>query len=241
MSDGFRLFCVWLAHRIFSYSTKIHVLGKENLPKSDAFLLTSNHISHFDPPLLSCIVPRYIEWIAMKELFRGPIGKRFFHWLGAIPVDRAEADSKILRKAIHRLKCKTVIGIFPEGGLRSGKDSLLQGAPGKPGFATLSILSGTPIVPCVILGSDRLYKPQYWNPKQRIFGKGKRAPVWIAFGSPIQPDPSLPKQQARNQIHTQTIASIQSLANALQKHFGLQPEDFPQTAQQRRKEPFSLL
>ncbi len=232
-STWFNFVCARIAGFVFYYPAKLHILGKENLPQSGAFLLIANHISHFDPPILSSIVPRSIKWITARELFGGPIGKRFFRWVGAIPVDRTQVDSHTLREAIHHLQNGAIVGIFPEGGIRSGENSLLGGATGKPGFTTLSILSGAPIIPCAILGSDRLYETKYWNPVRQIL-TSEQAPVWIAFGKPIHAPASLPRQQARNQIQSQVLASIRSLADSLQEHFGLQPEDFPQTAQQRR-------
>lgn len=230
----FNFLCARLARFIFHYPAKLHILGKENLPQSGAFLLTSNHISHFDPPILSSIVSRPIEWITTRELFGGPIGKHFFRWVGAIPVDRTQVDSHALREAIRRLRNGAIVGIFPEGGIRSGENSLLGGAIGKPGFTTLSTISRAPIVPCAILGSDRLYETKYWNPAQQIVTR-EQAPVWIAFGKPIHSSVSLPRQQTRNQIQNQVIATIRALADSLKEHFGLQPEDFPQTAQQRRQ------
>ena len=172
----------------------------------------------------------------MKDLFHRPEWSRFFHWVGAIPIDRHQVDSGALRTTLQRLCAGAVVGIFPEGGIRSGKTSILEGAVSKPGLGTLSALSGAPVVPCVILGTDRLYESRYWNPLQRLSGGG-RAPVWIAFGKPIPPDLSLSRAQARVQVHHQVTASLRALASCLKEQFQLRPEDLPQTAQQRRNTP----
>src|SRR5437016_4831046 len=71
-----------------------------------------------------------------------------------------------------------VVGIFPEGGIRDGPRSVLEGAPPKPGTAALAQMAGAPILPCAIVGSDRLYNPRMWLPLRRVR-------VWIAFGEPI--------------------------------------------------------
>lgn len=233
MARAFYSLCTLLGRLILYYLARAHVLGRDHLPLSNAFLLAANHISHFDPPLISCLAPRRIEWIATKELFEGPISKRFLQWIGGIPVDRFHTDGNALRTIILRLRRGAVVGIFPEGGIRSGKNSLLEGASSKLGLATLSVLSGVPIIPCVVLGTDRLYESRYWNPLWKLSG-GKRVPLWVVFGEPIQPDLSLPRKEARDRVHSQVTVSIQTLARFLKEHFKLSVEDLPQTAEQRR-------
>ena len=55
---------------------------------------------------------------------------------------------------VTRLKRGRVVGIFPEGGIRDGAHSVLEGAPLKPGIAALAQISGAPVVPCVLIGSE---------------------------------------------------------------------------------------
>ncbi len=60
---------------------------------------------------------------------------------------------------MKRLKEGRVVGIFPEGGIRDGAASIVNGAEMKQGVTLLSLLADAPVIPCVILGSDRLYNP----------------------------------------------------------------------------------
>src|SRR5258708_9945052 len=140
--------------------------------------------------MLGSWFPRYIDWMAMEELY----SKRWSVWLrvwrGAFPVKRSAGDFASLRAAMARLKIGRVVGIFPEGGIRAGSGSILEGAPVWPGFAGLSILSGKPIVPCVIIGTDRLYRRDNSLPLRRV-------PIWMGYGEPIQPRTDLPLQQAQ--------------------------------------------
>jgi 1-acyl-sn-glycerol-3-phosphate acyltransferase len=100
----------------------------------------------------------------------------------AFPADRHRADRKTIRTAIERLKQGRIVGLFPEGGIRDGTRSLLEGAPLRAGAATLAHIAGAPILPCVIVGSDRLYSKKSWLPL-------RRTPIWIAFGDPISDFP----------------------------------------------------
>src|SRR5207244_593964 len=163
---------------LFGYSSRIHVIGRENAERATGFLLASNHISHFDPFIISSVLRRKIDWMAMAEFFPLPIVGWFLRAVDAFPAKRDRADRKTIRTAIERLKVGRAVGVFPEGGIRDGANSLLEGAPVRAGASTLAHIAGAPIVPCLILGSDRLYAKRNWLPL-------RRTPVWIGFGDVI--------------------------------------------------------
>src|SRR5437773_10981905 len=178
---------------LFGCVARVWVLRRENANHAGAFLLAANHISHFDPFIISSVVRQKIDWMTMAEFFRFPLLGLLLRAVDAFPADRHRADRKTIRTAIERLKSGHVVGLFPEGGIRDRAKSMLEGAPLRPGAATLAHIAGVPIVPCVIVGSDRLYSAKRWLPL-------RRTPIWIAFGNPIPPLPELPKLEARKQI-----------------------------------------
>jgi 1-acyl-sn-glycerol-3-phosphate acyltransferase len=138
---------------VFGCVARVHVLRRGETNRSGGFLLASNHISHFDPVIISSVARRKIDWMAMAEFFPHPFLGRFLRAVDAFPADRHRADRKTIRTAIERLKNGHVVGLFPEGGIRDGARSLLEGAPLRPGASTLAHLAGAPILPCVIAGS----------------------------------------------------------------------------------------
>ena len=215
-----------LVSSVFNCVARIRVLGQENPNRSGGFLLASNHISHFDPFLIGLAVRRKIDWMTMAEFFRPPALGFLLRCIDAFPAERDHADLKTIRTAIERLKQGRVVGIFPEGGIRDGARSLLEGAPLRPGAATLAQIAGIPIVPCVILGSDRFYKKKRWLPF-------RRTPVWIAFGKPISHFPELQKCQARERIETELAAAFQILYADLRQKFRLTSDDLPRSPQER--------
>src|SRR5262249_54585937 len=150
---------------------------------------------HFDPFIISSVVRRKIDWMAMAEFFRLPAVGFFLRAVDAFPSERDRADRKTIRTAIERLKAGRVVGLFPEGGIRDGTRSLLEGAPLRPGASTLAHIAGVPFLPCVIVGSDRLYSKKRWLP-----ALGGRTPIWIAFGNAISGFSDCEKLQAREQI-----------------------------------------
>src|SRR5712675_2197431 len=156
---------------LFGCVAGIRVVGRENANRAGGILLAANHISHFDPFIVSSVVRRKIDWMAMAEFFRFPVLGFLLHAVDAFPAARDRAELETIRAAIKRLKNGRIVGIFPEGGIRDGARSLLEGAPLRPGAATLAQIAGVPIVPCVILGSDRFYSKKRSLPFQSLYAE----------------------------------------------------------------------
>jgi len=216
---------------LFGYSSRIYVVGCQHINRAGGFLLASNHISHFDPPIISSVARRKIDWMAMAEFFPVPGLGHFLRAVDAFPAARDRADRKTIRSAIKRLKDGRIVGVFPEGGIRDGACSLLEGAPLRAGASTLAHMAGVPIVPCVILGSDRLYGKRNWMPL-------RRTPVWIAFGQAISHFPELEKSVARARIEQELTDAFQRLYAELRKKFQLTRDDLPHPPRERmRRQP----
>src|SRR2546421_8334780 len=213
---------------LFGYSARIYVAGCDHANRVGGFLLASNHISHFDPLIISSLVRRKIDWMAMAEFFPLPIVGLFLRAVDAFPAARDRADRKTIRTAIERLKIGRIVGVFPEGGIRDGARSLLEGAPLRAGASTLAHMAGVPIVPCVILGSDRLYAKRSWLPL-------RRTPVWIGFGKPISNFPNLEKSSARERIETELTTAFQKIYAELREKFDLTADDLPHPPRERMK------
>jgi 1-acyl-sn-glycerol-3-phosphate acyltransferase len=219
---------------LFAYAARVRVLRRENAHRDGGFLLAANHISHFDPFILSSVVRRKIDWMAMAEFFPIlPLGF-LLRAVDAFPAERDRADRTTIRTAIERLKRGRIVGVFPEGGIRDGARSVLEDAPLRPGAATLAHLAGVPIVPCVVLGSDRLYAKKNWLPL-------RRTPIWIAFGDAIPHFPDLEKSRARERIHHELAAAFKILYSELREKFMLTPDDLPHPPKQRMGKPVSVL
>jgi len=213
---------------LFGYSSRVHVLGRENAECASGFLLASNHISHFDPFIISSVVRRKIDWMAMAEFFPLPIVGLFLRAVDAFPAERDRADRKTIRTAIERLKHDRVVGVFPEGGIRDGTQSLLEGAAVRAGASTLAHIAQVPIVPCVILGSDRLYAKRSWLPM-------RRTPVWIGFGREISYFPELEKGVARARIEQDLTNAFRNLYAEVRGKFQLTTDDLPHPPRERMR------
>jgi 1-acyl-sn-glycerol-3-phosphate acyltransferase len=215
---------------LFGYSSRVYVIGSENAEQSGGFLLASNHISHFDPFIISAVVRRKIDWMAMAEFFPMPIVGLFLRAVDAFPAERDRADRKTIRTAIERLQKGRAVGVFPEGGIRDGARALLEGAPMRPGASTLAQIAGVPVVPCVILGADRLYAKRSWSPM-------RRTPVWIGFGKAIPNFSDLEKSAARERIAAELAGAFQTIYAELREKFHLTADDLPHPPRERMKKP----
>ena len=86
-----------------------------NANRAGGFLLAANHISHFDPFIISSVVRRKIDWMAMAEFFPLPLLGFLLRAVDAFPADRDRADRTTIRTAIERLKGRTHRGYFSRG------------------------------------------------------------------------------------------------------------------------------
>jgi 1-acyl-sn-glycerol-3-phosphate acyltransferase len=217
-----------LAKLILLCVAKRRVLGAEHTRLAGPWVLAANHISHFDPPTISALAARDIDWMAMVELFQKPAAARCIRALNAFPTDRARVDRKSVRIALRRLGEGRVVGMFPEGGIRNGAESVLEGAPVKPGAVTIAEMAGVPVVPCVLLGTDRLYRVWNWLPL-------RRTSVWAVFGAPIRPARGVSRHEARGQMAAQLSAAFRELFATARREFGLGDDDLPKPAEVRAR------
>ena len=174
--------------------------GIENIPKEGGCLIASNHVSLFDPPLVSIAVNfRQVHFIAKKDLFMIPILGKILAGCGCVWVDRSSKDGSSVNQAIDLLKSGRVVGIFPEG--TRSKDGKLQ--RGKLGVSVMALKSGVPIVPACVFNTYEIGH-NHGIPCGRRLG--------IRFGQPIpvslneHPDP-----KAMKEVCNQVMAAISQL------------------------------
>ena len=188
-----------------------------------AAVLVANHISHFDPLFLAIAFDRTIDWMTTKEFYANRLVAAWLRAVNTFPVDRSRPDRRALRLGVERLRARRVVGVFPEGGIRAGATSILGGAAPKSGATALARLAGVPIVPCIILGTDRLYAKRTWWPGP------PRIPIWATIGPPF-PVSDLDGEEADARM----ADALRELAVTTIAHFDLGPDDLPATPEHRK-------
>ncbi len=145
------------------------VNGKENVPSKGSFIVCSNHLSNFDPVILSLTQKRQIFYMAKAELFKNKFLAGLIRTLGAFPVTRGAGDGKAINEAEGIINDGKLLGIFIEG-TRSKTGEFLRP---KSGASIIAYQSNVPVIPVCITPK---------NKKIKIFQK-----VTISWGEPINP------------------------------------------------------
>jgi 1-acyl-sn-glycerol-3-phosphate acyltransferase len=172
----------------------VTVIGKENIPLQGPFLVTTNHMSAADTPLLFVSFPTQ-EW----RFFAGEkwqdhwLWGPMMGWLGAIYIKRGEVDRGAIQKALKAIEEGAVFGLAPEG--KRSKAGEMQGA--KTGAAYLASRGKAPILPVGIINTDILFA----NVR-----KFKRTRVEVIIGEPYYlPDLGRRARSADLEAYTQLI------------------------------------
>ncbi|HEX6383769.1 MAG TPA: lysophospholipid acyltransferase family protein [Anaerolineae bacterium] len=133
---------------------RIRVYGRENIPAGGAYVVALNHMSVADTPILLLSFP-VVEWrFFAGEKWRGhPIYGPIMAWLGAIYINRREADRRALKEALEALESGKVFGLAPEGS--RSKEGALK--PAKEGAAYLASRADVPVLPVGLVNSDKLF------------------------------------------------------------------------------------
>lgn len=196
MINLFRAFYYWsvtfLAAVVSFVLYPCKVRGRENVPQKGGFILASNHQSNIDPVLLPVACPRQMRFMAKEELFRNPVLRALIRAGGGFPVRRGRVDRRALNKFITQLEAGYAVMIFPQG-TRGGERP-------QPGVGFLAAVSGMPVVPAYIHGTDHVLPKGSRVPR--------RTPVSVTFGPPV----CFSKDQPYGEIAQNVMERIRSLA-----------------------------
>ena len=183
---------------IYKFVFKGHLIGRDNIPQKDSFIMVSNHGSLLDPPLLGHALGRNISFMAKAELFKIPFLGFIITACGAYPVKRGIADKNTIKTACKKLSNDNSIGIFIDGTRQK------NGRVNKPkqGAALLAFKNQKLLLPVAIVNSHRLIRLKFFIP---LFSK-----IVIKVGKPVQP-PQSSSRDDLNSVTTQLQDKINNL------------------------------
>jgi len=146
----------------FIYCRRYEVEGRARVPATGGLIVVSNHLNNADPPMIQRALPRYVCFMAKREMIEAPIVGPLFRAWGAFPVRRGEADLHALREACRVVQSGELLMMFPEGTRsRTGKIG-----DGHPGTAIIARRTGAPILPVAITGTEGIKWPGiFWRPR----------------------------------------------------------------------------
>ncbi|MFJ8001632.1 lysophospholipid acyltransferase family protein [Streptomyces sp. NPDC096310] len=160
---------------------RTRVEGVENIPRSGPVILAGNHLTFIDSMVLPLVCDRQVFFIGKDEYvtgkgLKGRLMAWFFTGVGMIPVDRDGGRGGVAALMTGRrvLEQGQLFGIYPEG-TRSPDGRLYRG---RTGIARLTLMTGAPVVPFAMIGTDKLQPNGSGMPR---FGK-----VTVRFGKPME-------------------------------------------------------
>lgn len=161
-----------------------------------------------------------VRWLARTEYYRRWYGRLLLNLHGAVPIRREGVPVKSIRTAIALLRAGQVVGIFPEGGVKVGRESVVRGGALRGGAALLSIRTGAPIIPVVVLGTHALNRVAPWLPF-------KRGEVFLNFGQPLCAGDSVHRRLARLELTARLRSSFIDLYAELLTRAKLHDQEVP--------------
>ncbi|WP_338178903.1 lysophospholipid acyltransferase family protein [Jatrophihabitans sp.] len=156
---------------------RFDVRGLENLPRSGAALLASNHLSYLDFTFVGLVASRdgrLVRFMAKQSTFENSVSGPLMRAMRHIPVDRS-CGAVAYRIAARQLAAGELVGIFPEATI--SRSFMLKSF--KLGAATLAVREQVPLIPVVLWGAQRTFTTD----KHYSLRRGKAISIYV--GEPI--------------------------------------------------------
>jgi len=176
---------------------RLSVTGKENLPQQGPFILSPNHQSFLDGPIVASQIPwrlfKNMFYVGTSEIF----GRGVLNYLGRtfrlVPVDPDSNLVTAMRAGAFGLKRGYNLVLYPEG------ERSIDGTPKKfkKGAAILSAHLKVPICPVALEGFYDAW------PRSRAFPR--LAHLRVRFGAPVQPPATTEHSEATYQQITEDL------------------------------------
>jgi 1-acyl-sn-glycerol-3-phosphate acyltransferase len=161
-------------------ATRLSVQGRQHVPQHGALIVASNHLSFFDSIVIPLASGRQVHFLGKAEYFqgtglRGGVVRWFHSAAGTIPVDRSDPRAAMasLELGEQVLRRGGAFGVYPEG-TRSPDGRLHRG---RTGVARMALATGATLVPCAVIGTDRVQPPGS--------NSFRPAKVTVRFGPPV--------------------------------------------------------
>ena len=179
---------------------KWRIEGAENIPSHGPAILAVNHIAYLDPFAAAYVVDhrkRRPRFLAKSELF----GDKRIAWIlrgcHQIEVRRGTVNAPMaLDDAYEALRNGEIVVVFPEGTITDDPD--LNPMTPKTGAARLALVTGAPLLPCAVWGTQNIWPKGYrkhWRPRQQVLvrvgppldvsGDSQSPDAWVETGEKL--------------------------------------------------------
>lgn len=166
---------------------RFDVAGVENIPEDGPAILVGNHRSYFDPLAIGWALAqagRPVRFLGKKEVFDAPVVGQVVAALGGIRVERGSGSDEPLRAAAEALAAGEAVALMPQGTIPRGRAFFDPELKGRWGAAKLAALSGAPVIPIGLWGTEKVWPRNARTPD--VLAIGHPPTVRIRVGEPVE-------------------------------------------------------
>ena len=169
---------LWARQLVSLCGVKVEVVPPKERLDGPAYLVMSNHTSHFDVPSLYSVSPIDMRPVAKKELGSIPIFGWALRMGAAIMIDRKNSTKAhaSIEQAAAVIRSGISVLMFPEG-TRTPNEEL---GPLKKGAFHLAQAARVPVLPVAVLGTKKVLASGDW--------KIRPGRVQVRYGRTIRTD-----------------------------------------------------
>jgi putative phosphoserine phosphatase/1-acylglycerol-3-phosphate O-acyltransferase len=160
--------------------------GVEHIPATGAAILCGNHRSYFDVAAMSLTIAkrgRPARFLGKKEVFDAPIVGSIAAAMGGIRVERGTGSDEPLAAAAAALEGGEMVVMMPEGTIPRGP-AFFEKPVGRWGAAKLAGLSGAPVIPVGLWGTEQVWPRSSRLPN--VLNLQSPPTIRVRVGAPVE-------------------------------------------------------
>jgi putative phosphoserine phosphatase / 1-acylglycerol-3-phosphate O-acyltransferase len=175
------------AHPLLVPYARFDISGVENIPDTGGAIIVGNHRSYFDPMAMGLALAqrgRPVRFLGKKEVFDAPVVGQLAKAFGGIRVDRGTGSDEPLVAAADALRAGQLVAMMPQGTIPRGEAFFDPELKGRWGAARLAHMTGVPIVPVGLWGTERVWPRSSRVPN--VLNVTNPPLVTVRVGAPFQ-------------------------------------------------------
>ena len=162
--------------------------GLENIPPRGGAVVVFNHRSYYDAIAVTYLISRSGRngrFLGKKEVFDVPLVGPIAKAMGGIRVDRGTGSDEPLERAAEALRGGDIIAMAPQGTIPRGPAFFEPRLSGRWGAARLATMTGVPVIPVGLWGTDKVWPRNQRLPRLPRLGQAKPV-VTVTVGRPFK-------------------------------------------------------